>query len=253
MSTRNGLRPRGLVDVHSHVVPSLDDGARSVEEGLDLCRLAFEAGTQVLFATPHAHAPWDSYPWTLERRRVYEEALALMRPAVAEWGLDLRRGLEVFPTELPGALDPKDVRLEGTDGILIEFPGSWLTRFEAPLEAVERAGEVVEAAGLIPILAHPERCTAACASPDELAAFVDRGWLLCVNADSLLGGNGSVAAAVAWELIEGGQVALAASDGHRQLRPPTLDRAYEVVVRRCGAGRARDLFGAAVLLGARAG
>ena len=52
----------GFVDVHSHVVPSGDDGSRTIEQGLALCRLAVEAGTEILFATPHVHAPWDSYP-----------------------------------------------------------------------------------------------------------------------------------------------------------------------------------------------
>ena len=54
----------GFVDVHSHVVPAGDDGAATIEEGLELCRLAYEAGTEILFATPHAHAPWDHYPRT---------------------------------------------------------------------------------------------------------------------------------------------------------------------------------------------
>ena len=61
----------GFVDVHAHVVPSGDDGAESIEEGLALCRLAYEAGTEILFATPHAHAPWDHYPRTAERDDLY--------------------------------------------------------------------------------------------------------------------------------------------------------------------------------------
>ena len=69
----------GFVDVHSHVVPSGDDGAATIEEGLELCRLAFEAGTEILFATPHAHAPWDHYPRTAGRDRLYAESLAEMR------------------------------------------------------------------------------------------------------------------------------------------------------------------------------
>ena len=69
----------GFVDVHSHVVPAGDDGATTIEEGLELCRLAYEAGTEILFATPHAHAPWDHYPRTVERDRLYAESLAEMR------------------------------------------------------------------------------------------------------------------------------------------------------------------------------
>ncbi len=90
----------GFVDVHTHVVPSGDDGAGSIEEGLALCRLALEAGTEILFATPHAHAPWDTFPRTAERERVYAAAYALMRDETVAWGLDLRRGWEVYPSEI---------------------------------------------------------------------------------------------------------------------------------------------------------
>ena len=98
------IAPR-FVDVHSHVVPSGDDGAASVKEGLELCGAAANAGTRVLFATPHMHEPLDSFPWTLEREQRYEEAFAVMQPTAERMGLDLRRGREVYPTEaLHGAL-----------------------------------------------------------------------------------------------------------------------------------------------------
>src|SRR6478752_7650407 len=115
----------GFVDVHSHVVPSGDDGARTIEEGLELCRIALEAGTEILFATPHAHASWDTFPRTSARVELYETSLAQMRAEVAEWGLDLRRGWEVYPTEAPRS-EPAGLVLEGTNAVLLEFPGSWL-------------------------------------------------------------------------------------------------------------------------------
>jgi hypothetical protein len=58
----SGRTVAGFVDVHSHTVPSGDDGARSTEEAVELCGLALAGGTRVLFATPHAHAAWDRYP-----------------------------------------------------------------------------------------------------------------------------------------------------------------------------------------------
>jgi len=90
----------GFVDVHSHAVPSGDDGARSIEEAVELCRLARAGGTRVLFATPHAHAAWDRYPLTLERERLFVEAFPVVSRVVSAWGLELRRGFEVFPTVL---------------------------------------------------------------------------------------------------------------------------------------------------------
>ena len=82
----------GFVDVHSHAVPSGDDGARSIEEAVELCRLARAGGTRILFATPHAHAAWDRYPLTLGRERLFEQALPVVSRVVSGWGLELRRG-----------------------------------------------------------------------------------------------------------------------------------------------------------------
>lgn len=230
-----------FVDVHSHVVPSGDDGAGSLAEGLALCRLAFDAGTRVLFATPHAHAPWDSYPWTAGRRRRFEEAFPGMRAAAAEWGLDLRRGLELYPTEIPER-DVEALALEGTRAVLVEFPGWWVEVDDAV--AVTLAGsERVAAAGLVPVLAHPERCAAIAREPDAVAPFVERGWLLCVNAASLIGEHGERSHEAGWRLLEDGIVSLVASDGHRAERPPRVDLAYAAVAERYGPEAARPLFG----------
>jgi protein-tyrosine phosphatase len=230
----------GFVDVHTHVVPSGDDGATSIEEGLELCRIALEAGTEILFATPHAHAPWDHYPRTAGRDALYEASLDEMRIEVAGWGLDLRRGWEVYPTEAdshPAA----DLALEGTRAVLIEFPGSWLD-IDDPVGAVARAAATVEEAGLVPVLAHPERCRPVALEPDTVRPLSERGWLLCVNAPSLVGGHGTTAERTAWELIDAGLVALVASDGHSTRRPPAMREAYEVVRERESDDLAKRLF-----------
>ena len=235
----------GFVDVHSHVVPSGDDGAASVDEGLALCRLAVDAGTQVLFATPHAHAPWDTYPRTASRQERFESSLRVMRDEVAPWGLDLRRGWEVYPTEFAGA-DPTEFVLEGTRAVLIEFPGSWL-EIDDPIGSVADAATLVEEAGLVPVLAHPERCRDVAADPARVDSFVARGSLLCLNATSLLGRHGATAERTAWALLDRGLVALVASDGHGFTRPPTLDDAYHVVRGQLGDQIAAPLFDGSAL------
>lgn len=233
------------MDVHSHVVPSGDDGAGSVEEGLELCKVAFDAGTRVLFATPHAHAPTDTYPRTEARERLFRQAFPVMRETVAAWGLDLQAGWEVFPTEVEGA-DPAELRLGDRDAVLVEFPGWWLD-FAAPLEAVTAAGEAIEEAGLVPVLAHPERCPAVTLAPEAAGELAARGWLLCLNAPSLTGGHGRSAEATAWRLLEDGVVALVASDGHTLRRPPRLDEAYAAVAARYGEEAAQPLFDGSAL------
>jgi protein-tyrosine phosphatase len=233
-----------LVDVHSHVVPSGDDGAATVEEGVELCRLAVEAGTRVLFTTPHVHAPWDSYPWSPARERLYDDSFPTVREGAAAFGLDVRRGWELFPSEVLER-DPEVFRLEGTEAVLVEFRGSWLDLRE-PLRLVRDAVERVQAAGLTPVLAHPERCRAV-AVDAAVRALVEEGALLCLNAGSLVGDHGAMAQRVAWRLVEDGVVALAASDGHGARRPPTMDAAWMAAVARLGEGRARPLFDGSAL------
>jgi len=235
---------RGFVDVHSHVVPSGDDGARAIEDGLELCRLAFESGTEILFATPHAHAPWDTFPRTSARDELYERSLAQMRAEVAEWGLDLRRGWEVYPTEV-NAFEPEDLVLDGTRAVLVEFPGSWLEIDDA-IEVVAGGASAVAAAGLVPVLAHPERCGAVAADPWSVRPLVEGGALLCLNAPSLVGRHGATAERTAWALLEAGLIALAASDAHSATRPPVLDGAYEEARRRLGEGAKRLFDGSAL-------
>ena len=234
-----------FVDVHSHVVPSGDDGAATVDEGVELCRLAVESGTRVLFATPHVHAPWDQYPWNPGRARMFDAAFPEVRERAAALGLDLRRGWELFPSEAHQQ-DAGTFRLEGTDAVLVEFPGSWLD-LAHPLRIVDDAVTEVLAAGLRPVLAHPERCRPVAKEPSSVRPLVDRGALLCLNAGSLVGDHGATAERVAWQLVEDGLVALAASDGHRARRPPTMHVAYEAAVGRLGATAAASLFDGSAL------
>src|SRR3954454_7386481 len=100
-----------IVDCHSHLVPSGDDGVRTVEEGLELLRVAHRHGTRTLYATPHVHAAWDSYPLSAERLALYDAAFPRMQAEAAGFGLDLQRGFEVFPGALAADVDRRDYAL----------------------------------------------------------------------------------------------------------------------------------------------
>ena len=233
-----------IVDVHSHLVPTGDDGSRTLEEGILACRRAAAHGTRVLYATPHAHARWGQYPLTPERLARYDEAFPVMRDACASFGLELRRGFEVYP----GAVtDLAAHQLDGARAVLIEFPGFW-TPEPDPLRLVYREAERAERAGLMPVLAHPERCGAIADDPARIADFTGRGWLLALNAMSLDGRHEPSTRETAWWLLEHGYGDLVASDAHRQSRPPELDWAHELVAERLGATRARTLFDGSALV-----
>jgi protein-tyrosine phosphatase len=221
-----------FVDVHSHVVPSGDDGAQSVGEGLELCRSAADAGTSVLFATPHV---WPMLPLTSDREERVRAAHAEMAPEAAVYGLDLQLGFELTPTPTLLDEDLARYRLGRTSAVLMEVP------FHGSLELAERLAGHIEAAGLTPVIAHPERSEEIIEDPCLAAAFRERGWLLQLNATSMVGYHGPEIEGSAWRLLESGQADLVASDGHRRARPPHLDEAYETVQARLGEG-ARPLF-----------
>jgi protein-tyrosine phosphatase len=224
-----------FVDCHSHVVPSGDDGAGSVEEGLELCASAAAHGTRLLFATPHV---WPQLPLTDERERRTRDAFARVAQAAA---LELRLGWELTPTRELLRQDPRRYALEGLDAVLMEVP------FTGPADLVLALARHAEAHGLLPVIAHPERAEAALDDPDLALRLAERGWALQVNATSLAGRHGAAAEQIGWRLMERGDAALVASDGHRTTRPPHLDEAYDLVCERVGEARAAKLFDGSAL------
>lgn len=223
-----------FVDCHSHVVPSGDDGAATVEDGLALCHGAARHGTGVLFATPHV---WPHFALTDEREEEVRKAFERMRRHAP---LDLRLGFELTPSRALLAEDPQRYVLEGTDRVLMEVP------FTGPADLVFELAAHVESAGLRPVVAHPERTEAVLDDPGIAGELAARGWAVQVNATSLTGRHGPEIEELGWRLVETGVATLVASDGHRTTRPAELDGAYRLVRDRIGE-RALSLFDGSAL------
>lgn len=211
-----------FVDCHTHVVPSGDDGAATIEDGLALCRTAGQHGTAVLFATPHV---WPHLTLTPQREEEIREAFEHMRGRAA---VELRLGYELTPARPLLDEDPHRYVLEGTDRVLMEVP------FAGPADIVFALAEHVEAAGLRPVIAHPERTEAVLDEPSVAEELAARGWTLQVNATSLTGRHGEEPEALGWSLVEQGLARVVGSDGHRTTRPAHLDDAYRLARQRLG-------------------
>jgi protein-tyrosine phosphatase len=223
-----------FVDVHSHVVPSGDDGAQSMGEGLELCASAARHGTRVLYATPHVS---PLLPPDRGREEEVRERFEALRDEARP---ELRLGWELTPMAELLDLDPRRFALEGLDAVLMEVP------FTGRADLLVALAERVEESGLLPVIAHPERTEAVLDRPTLAEELAERGWPLQVNASSLLGRHGPEPEALGWRLLEGGTASLVASDGHRATRPAHLDRAYALALARLGP-RASALFDASAL------
>lgn len=211
-----------MIDLHSHILPGLDDGAGSIHDSLAMARAAVSEGVQTMVATPHINERYEVTPTDLSRR-VGELNLALAREKIP---LAVLSGAEVAIPRLAelesGAL--RGLCLGGNGCLLVESP--YLGR----AMMIEEALFALELRGVKAMLAHPERCPAFQEEPERLEELVTRGILVCVNAGSLAGRFGKSAERTSLELLYRGVVHAVASDAHDvEHRPPGMRSALEAV------------------------
>ncbi|MBI4373189.1 MAG: hypothetical protein HY585_05665 [Candidatus Omnitrophica bacterium] len=226
-----------MIDLHSHILPSLDDGAHSWEEAISMCQMAWEDGIQIIAATPHF------------LNGVYDVDVAAITVQCEELRDRLRRenvpievvqGAEIYScVNLPKLLKAESILTLGGGGcyFLLEFPHSIV-----PPNAEQLIFELA-LKGLIPVIAHPERNLHIQGDTAILERLVSQGAFCQVTAMSLTGAFGRRAEECVYQLLEKGCVHLVASDAHgTHARPPILSEARRHVLKYAGARRARELF-----------
>jgi protein-tyrosine phosphatase len=210
-----------IIDIHSHILPGVDDGAVDLPESLAMARLAVERGTAVQFATPHVTNRLEFALAESVAARVAELQAVLDTEGIP---LRLVPGAEVYPMEgLAQAVDD-GVPLTLTHGgkyLLLDSPFSSL-----PM-GLGQMIYLLQTRGVTPILAHPERVMPIQQNPQLLEEYVHRGLLLQVNTSSVLGRHGEEAQATAHLLLRHRWVHFLASDSHgiRSRRPGLADAA----------------------------
>lgn len=225
-----------MIDLHCHILPGVDDGARTLEESLAMARIAAGDGITDLVATPH-YIEGESFL----RAPELMENLETLKKRLAEEHIPLRLhpGHEIhLGPETPDLLERGEVLpLAGSRYVLVELPF-----FELPLYA-ESVLHSLRLAGKVPILAHPERNRLLEESPNRLLDFLELGVLAQINGGSLLGRNGKAIQKAAEIMLTHGMVHFVASDGHHQdQRRPRLSQARKAAARLIGAGEAKKLF-----------
>jgi protein-tyrosine phosphatase len=224
-----------MIDLHSHLMPEVDDGARSLDEALEGVARFREAGVTSLATTPHLDGSLTLQPEAIEARLAeLDAAWSRLVSALGNGGPRVARGTEVkLDTPSPELGDDR-VRLAGTAFVLVEFPFMGIP----PRSADVLAG--IRSRGYIPLVAHPERYEDAWSSLDTLMAWREAGAYLQVNCGSLLGRYGEPAGRVAWRLMELGAVDLLASDNHS--RGPVQNPECMALLEEMGAGEQADLL-----------
>ncbi len=205
-----------MIDIHTHILPGMDDGAADIYDTIEMAALARDNGTTVIVATPHCNIPgvYSNY-FGSEYCEVLRRTKDILRKEVPE--ITLLAGMEVFTTEeLPRLLtEGKIFPVNRTRYVLMEFDFG-----EDPDFADEILRQVKEVRA-IPLIAHAERYEFVQDDPETVSGWKKRGYEVQVNKGSFMGRFGQRAQRTAFELLNHNLVTAVASDAHSPVRRTT--------------------------------
>jgi protein-tyrosine phosphatase len=231
-----------MIDLHSHILPGLDDGAGSLKESLQMCEMSYRDGVRTIVATPHTlngvyqnnrstilarvralNTVLEAWPFFLNLKQD-ETALAILP------GADVHLSQETLPQ-----LDEGKVTTLGDAGksLLIEFP----TQNIPP--GTEQILLKLIGKGILPVITHPERNLDILQKPQRYQEMIMMGCLGQVTALSLTGGFGPEVRRLSEALLKNKLIHVIATDAHStDGRSPVLSSGVEAAGRIVGKGEA---------------
>jgi len=221
-----------LIDIHSHILPEVDDGAKTWEIAQEMCRMAAADGIEHMVATPHAN---ERYRYDRERLQGVLERLRGMiggKPQLS-LGCDFHLSFENVQDALE---NPQRYLIDNSHYLLVE-----LSNYSIPAH-VEESFTMLGSKGITPVITHPERNPILQQTPQRVLKWVELGCVVQVTASALTGSWGSRVLRVAEWLLEREAVHVLASDAHdTKHRVPNLSAARKEVEEIYGAELARSL------------
>ena len=205
-----------MIDIHTHVLPGIDDGSQSMDMSLEMLSLAAESGVDTLVTTPHCNIPGEYENYVDDELAQLWDILNEEKERL-EIPIRLCKGMEIYATpELPELLQEKRLwTLNDTSYFLVEFA------FDEDPDFCWFILRACEELGYQPIIAHPERYFFVQGDPELAYEWCTAGYGLQVNKGSLLGRFGDLPQRTAELLMDHGLVACVASDAHRPHRRST--------------------------------
>ncbi|MGA2334575.1 MAG: CpsB/CapC family capsule biosynthesis tyrosine phosphatase [Terriglobales bacterium] len=223
-----------MIDIHCHILPEVDDGPKSWDTAVEMCRMAAADGITHVVATPHAN---DRYAYD---REYLSELLGQLRERVGpalqlqfSLGCDFHLSFENLERVLA---QPHTYTIGETNYLLIE-----LSNFSVPTRLSECFTRLADR-GLTPILTHPERNPILQQTPQRILEWAEQGCLMQVTASALTGLWGERPEIIARWLLDRSAVHILASDAHdTKRRIPNLSAARDVAEKIVGAEYAEAL------------
>jgi protein-tyrosine phosphatase len=224
-----------VIDLHSHILPGVDDGAPDIETSLEMARCAVNDGIDVMACTPHFMPGLYDNESNDIRRRVLELNEILIANDI-ELALVVGSDAHIRPDFVKALREGKILTLHDTRYVLFEPP-----HMMAPKHMDELLFNV-RMAGYVPILTHPERYKWIENSYSLFKELVQNGVWMQITAGSLTGRFGKRSKYWAQKMLGEGLVHIIATDAHNlKSRPPLLAEAREIAQREVGRDEALHL------------
>ena len=225
-----------MIDLHTHILPGVDDGVQTEDEAVEFARVAVEDGTRVMVATPHC----KEGSWVNERAEILERVERLRsRLAREQVPLELLPGAEVHLCP-----DLAERIQDGRATTLADNGKTLLLELSLSQVAVDLENLVfrLKLAGVETLFAHPERIRFFQDDFSRFEAVVRLGAWAQLTTGSVLGQFGSVAQEFSTEALRKGMIHVLASDSHNlRGRRPVLGEAVQATVPLIGEARARSM------------
>lgn len=226
----------GYIDIHSHILPGMDDGSRSIHQTMNMLETAAEEGISAMIATPHNMPGKGCPPGSVVRRKVEE-----LRRAVEQEGIpvEILAGTEYYyREEVLDILDSGDaVTLGESDCVLVEFEPL------AERNYIRNALRNILGMGYRPVIAHVERYLKLMEDPSALYDMRKNGILVQMNAMSVTGDNGRQARKDVRGLLKKRLVDFVATDAHSDgRRAPYMRKCADTLYKKYGAEYAEGLL-----------
>ena len=214
-----------MIDVHCHLLPQVDDGAKSWEMALAMCDVAKADGITHIVCTPHANDEYK-YDRTQHQKTVDELQARITNGLTVSLGCDFHFSYDNIQAVIA---EPDNFVIAGGDYLLVE-----LSDF-AMSPAIFIALEKLVAMGIRPIITHPERNMMLQRHAEDVLRFAQKGCAIQITANSFTGHWGEGSRKMAHWLLEQQAVHIIASDAHDpKFRPPVMSQARDVVAKAFG-------------------
>lgn len=225
-----------LYDIHCHILPGLDDGAKDELEMIKMVQIAYKEGIRTIIATPHYH-PYRGLADAEAIVKNFGKAYRLIKSLCPE--MDLYEGNEIYYQNdiIKKIKEGEILTIANSRYALIEFST------DADFRLIKDAVEEILFAGFSPIIAHVERYNEMMKNLDRVNELVETGAYMQVNADSCIGNSGAQTKKDVRKLLKRDLVHFVGTDAHDQKdRAPYMRKCVYYIEKKFGEERAKRIF-----------